>query len=184
MARRKIVAGNWKMNKTPSEAVALVNELKPLVANDEVDVVFCVPAIDIIPVAEAVKGTNIQVGAENMYFEESGAYTGEIAPNMLVDAGVKYVEKIKEKNEKQKLYVRIFSDSSYCVNALNQRWIKKWLNNNWTTSKGTPVLNKDLWLEINKFDKLIDFQLIKVKGHSGNIYNEECDKLAKEAIPN
>ena len=72
MARRKIVAGNWKMNKTPSEAVALVNELKPLVANDEVDVVFCVPAIDIIPVAEAVKGTNIQVGAENMYFEESG----------------------------------------------------------------------------------------------------------------
>ena len=66
MARRKIVAGNWKMNKTPSEAVALVNELKPLVANDEVDVVFCVPAIDIIPVAEAVKGTNIQVGAENI----------------------------------------------------------------------------------------------------------------------
>ena len=88
MARRKIVAGNWKMNKTPSEAVALVNELKPLVANDEVDVVFCVPAIDIIPVAEAVKGTNIQVGAENMYFEESGAYTGEISPAMLVEMQV------------------------------------------------------------------------------------------------
>ena len=64
MARKKIVAGNWKMNKTPSEAVALVEELKPLVANEDVDVVFCVPAIDIIPVAEAVKGTNIQVGAE------------------------------------------------------------------------------------------------------------------------
>ena len=91
MARRKIVAGNWKMNKTPSEAVALVEELKPLVASDDVDVVFCVPAIDIIPVAEAVKGTNIQVGAENMYFEEKGAYTGEISPAMLVDAGVKYV---------------------------------------------------------------------------------------------
>ena len=85
MARRKIVAGNWKMNKTPSEAVALVEELKPLVASDDVDVVFCVPAIDIIPVAEAVKGTNIQVGAENMYFEEKGAYTGEISPAMLVD---------------------------------------------------------------------------------------------------
>ena len=79
------------MNKTPSEAVALVEELKPLVANEEVDVVFCVPAIDIVPVVEAVKGTNIQVGAENMYFEESGAYTGEISPAMLVDAGVKYV---------------------------------------------------------------------------------------------
>ena len=91
MARRKIVAGNWKMNKTPSEAVALVEELKPLVASEDVDVVFCVPAIDIIPVVEACKGSNIQVGAENMYFEESGAYTGEIAPAMLVDAGVKYV---------------------------------------------------------------------------------------------
>jgi triosephosphate isomerase len=91
MARKKIIAGNWKMNKTPSEAVALIEELKPLVQNDDVDVVFCVPAIDIIPAVEATKGTNINIGAENMYFEESGAYTGEIAPNMLVDAGVKYV---------------------------------------------------------------------------------------------
>lgn len=89
--RKKIIAGNWKMNKTPSEAVALINELKPLVANDEVDVVFCVPAIDLVPAMEAAKGTNIQIGAENMYFEESGAYTGEIAPNMLTDIGVKYV---------------------------------------------------------------------------------------------
>ena len=79
------------MNKTPSEAVALVNELKPLVANEEVDVVFCVPAIDIIPAMEAAKGSNIEIGAENMYYEESGAYTGEIAPNMLTDVGVKYV---------------------------------------------------------------------------------------------
>lgn len=91
MARKRIIAGNWKMNKTPSEAVALVNELLPLVKNDEVDVVFCVPAINIVPVAEAVKGSNVVVGAENLYFEESGAYTGEIAANMLVDAGVKYV---------------------------------------------------------------------------------------------
>lgn len=91
MARRRIIAGNWKMNKTPSEAVALVNELKDLVVNDDVDVVYCVPAIDIVPVVEAVKGTNVAVGAENMYFEESGAYTGEISAPMLVDAGVKYV---------------------------------------------------------------------------------------------
>ena len=82
MARKKIIAGNWKMNKTPSEAVALINELKPLVANDEADVVFCVPAIDIIPAMEAAKGSNINIGAENMYYEESGAYTGEIAPNI------------------------------------------------------------------------------------------------------
>ena len=91
MARKKIIAGNWKMNMTPSEAVKLVEELKPLVVNDEVDVVFCVPAIDIIPAMEAAKGTNIQIGAENMYFEEKGAYTGEISPNMLTDVGVKYV---------------------------------------------------------------------------------------------
>ncbi|MDO4327379.1 MAG: triose-phosphate isomerase [bacterium] len=91
MARKKIIAGNWKMNMTPSEAVALVETLKPLVANDEADVVFCVPAIDIIPAMEAAKGSNIEIGAENMYFEEKGAYTGEISPAMLVDAGVKYV---------------------------------------------------------------------------------------------
>ena len=89
--RKKIVAGNWKMNKTPSEAVELVNMLKPLCANEDVDVVFCVPAIDIIPAMEAAKGSNIAIGAENMYYEESGAYTGEISPAMLVDAGVKYV---------------------------------------------------------------------------------------------
>ena len=91
MARKKIIAGNWKMNKTPSEAVELVNLLKDLVKNDDVDVVYCVPAIDIVPVVEATKGTSVAVGAENMYFEESGAYTGEISAAMLVDAGVKYV---------------------------------------------------------------------------------------------
>ncbi len=91
MTRKKIIAGNWKMNMTPSEAVELVNTLKPLVATEDADVVFCVPAIDIIPVMEAAKGSNIQVGAENMYFEEKGAYTGEISPAMLTDVGVKYV---------------------------------------------------------------------------------------------
>ncbi|EXG85139.1 MULTISPECIES: triose-phosphate isomerase [Lacrimispora] len=91
MSRKKIIAGNWKMNMTPTEAVELVNTLKPLVANDEVDVIFCVPAIDIIPAIEAAKGTNIHIGAENMYYEDKGAYTGEISPAMLKDAGVKYV---------------------------------------------------------------------------------------------
>lgn len=76
---------------TPSQAVKLVEELKPLVASDNVEVVYCVPAIDIVPVVEAVKGSDVAVGAENMYFEEKGAYTGEISAEMLVDAGVKYV---------------------------------------------------------------------------------------------
>jgi triosephosphate isomerase len=91
MARRRIIAGNWKMNMTPSEAVALCATLKDLVVNDAVDVVYCVPAIDIVPVAEAVKGTNVHVGAENFYIEDKGAYTGEISAPMLKDAGVEYV---------------------------------------------------------------------------------------------
>ncbi|MCF0145202.1 MAG: triose-phosphate isomerase [Eubacterium sp.] len=91
MSRRKIIAGNWKMNMTPTEAVALCETLKPLVAGADADIVFGVPAIDIIPVVKACEGTEIAVAAENMYFEEKGAYTGEIAPAMLVDAGVKYV---------------------------------------------------------------------------------------------
>lgn len=89
--RKKIIAGNWKMNKTPSEAVALINELKPLVETQDADVVFCVPTISLIPAVNAAKGSNIEIGAQNMYFEESGAYTGEIAPNMLTEVGVKYV---------------------------------------------------------------------------------------------
>ena len=89
--RKKIIAGNWKMNMTPTEAVALCETLKPLVAGADADVVFCVPAIDIIPVKEAIKGTNISLGAENVYFEDKGAFTGEISAPMLKDAGVEYV---------------------------------------------------------------------------------------------
>ena len=68
--RRKVIAGNWKMNMTPSQAVKLVTELKPNVNNPDVDVVFCVPSIDIVPVVEAVKGSNIHIGAENVYYQE------------------------------------------------------------------------------------------------------------------
>lgn len=89
--RKKIVAGNWKMNKTPKEAIALCELLKTSVDTDKVDVVFCVPAVDLIPVTEALKGTKIAVGAQNMFYEESGAYTGEISPAMLEELGVKYV---------------------------------------------------------------------------------------------
>ena len=91
MARRILAAGNWKMNKTPSETKALIAEMRKTCASDSVDVLLCVPAIDIPAAVEAAAGSNIQIGAENMYFEESGAYTGEISPAMLVDAGAKYV---------------------------------------------------------------------------------------------
>lgn len=91
MSRKKIIAGNWKMNKTLSETSKLIEELKPMVKNDEVDVVFCVPSINILKAIELVKDSNIKIGAQNMYFEDAGAYTGEISPAMLKDAGVEYV---------------------------------------------------------------------------------------------
>ena len=89
--RKPIIAGNWKMNKTPAEAAALVNELKPLVADAQCDVVVCVPAVDISAVKEAAAGSNIKVGAQNVHWAASGAYTGELSADMLVAAGVEYV---------------------------------------------------------------------------------------------
>lgn len=89
--RKPIIAGNWKMNNTASEGVALVNALKPLVKNADCEVVVCVPAIDIPAVSEALKGSNIALGAQNVHFEIKGAFTGEISANMLKEYGVKYV---------------------------------------------------------------------------------------------
>ena len=90
--RRYVIAGNWKMNMTPNSAKALIEEMKPLVAGkDNCDVVLCVPAIDIPAAIEATAGSNIKIGAENVHFKASGAYTGEISAEMLTEAGVEYV---------------------------------------------------------------------------------------------
>ncbi len=89
--RAAVIAGNWKMNKTPAEAAALINEMKPLVADADCKVVLCVPFVDIAAAVEAAKGSNIEIGAENVHFEASGAFTGEISAQMLVESGVKYV---------------------------------------------------------------------------------------------
>ncbi len=89
--RKPIIAGNWKMNKTPSEAKALVEALKPLVAGAACEVVVCVPALDFAAVQEAAQGSNIGVGLQNMHWEASGAYTGELSAAMLREAGAQYV---------------------------------------------------------------------------------------------
>ena len=89
--RKAVIAGNWKMNKTPAETTALINEMKPLVAGADCDVVLCVPYVDIAAAVEAAKGSNIQIGAENVHFKASGAYTGEVSAEMLNECGVKYV---------------------------------------------------------------------------------------------
>lgn len=89
--RKPIIAGNWKMNKTIAEGVAFVNEIKEKVANTDVEVVLCAPAIMLKDMKEAAKGSNVKIGAQNMHFEESGAFTGEIAPAMLKEIDIDYV---------------------------------------------------------------------------------------------
>ena len=86
-----VIAGNWKMNKTPAEATALIEAIKPLVKDATCDVVVGVPYIDIPAALEATKGSNIGVAAQNCYWEKSGAFTGEIAADMLAQMGVGYV---------------------------------------------------------------------------------------------
>ena len=89
--RKAIIAGNWKMNKNPQEAAALVSELKPLVKDASCDVVVCVPATDFAAVKAEIAGTNIHLGAQNVHFMANGAYTGELSADMLLASGVEYV---------------------------------------------------------------------------------------------
>ena len=89
--RTPIIAGNWKMHYTVEETVKVINELKPLVKDAKVDVVLCVPFTSLDAALKATNGSNIKIGAQNMHFEEKGAFTGEIAPGMLEAMGVDYV---------------------------------------------------------------------------------------------
>ena len=90
--RRTVIAGNWKMNFTPDEATAFINEVKPLVSGkDKCDIIFCAPYVTIAAAQAAAKGSNIKIGAENVHFAEKGAYTGEVSAKMLKAIGVEYV---------------------------------------------------------------------------------------------
>ncbi|PWM99279.1 triose-phosphate isomerase [Massilioclostridium coli] len=89
--RQAIIAGNWKMNKNRAEAKELIEAMKPLVADANCGVVICVPFTNLETAMELTKGTNIKVGAENVHFEKSGAFTGEISADMLTEMGVEYV---------------------------------------------------------------------------------------------
>ncbi|MBR1634159.1 MAG: triose-phosphate isomerase [Lachnospiraceae bacterium] len=162
MARRQIIAGNWKMNKTPSEAVALAKELIPLVKNDDVDVVFCVPAIDIVPVVEAVKDTNIGVGAENLYIEDSGAYTGEISADMIKDAGAKYV--IIGHSERREY----FNESDEFLNKKVKKALEKDL---------IPILCCGETLEQREMGVTIDFVRFQIKSDLVGISADDAKKV-------
>ena len=150
------------MNKTPSEAVALVNELKDLVKNDEVDVVYCVPAIDIVPVVEAVKGSNVKVGAENMYFEESGAYTGEISAAMLKDAGVEYV--IIGHSERRDY----FKEDDVLLNKKVKKAIEAGI---------TPILCCGETLEQREMGIAVDFIRLQIKSDLKDVSAADVAKL-------
>ncbi|NLL63394.1 MAG: triose-phosphate isomerase [Ruminococcaceae bacterium] len=89
--RKAVIAGNWKMNKTPVETAELIGNIKPLVKNADCDVVVCVPYVNLQTAIQCTEGTNIKVGAENCHWAESGAFTGEISPQMLTSIGVEYV---------------------------------------------------------------------------------------------
>ena len=89
--RKPIIAGNWKMNKTPEEAAELVRELVPLVADAEAEVVVCPPFVCLDAVRKEAAGSNIKLGVQNVHFEKSGAYTGEVSADMLLAMGVEYV---------------------------------------------------------------------------------------------
>jgi len=89
--RKAVIAGNWKMNNTPAQTTALINEMKPLVADADCDVVICTPFIDLQAAMDAAAGSNIKIGAENCHWVEKGAYTGEVSAAMLKEIGVPYV---------------------------------------------------------------------------------------------
>ncbi len=150
------------MNKTPSEAKALVEELKPLVANDDVDVVYCVPAIDIVPVVEAVKGTNVKVGAENLYTEDKGAYTGEISADMLVDAGVEYV--VIGHSERREY----FAETDEFLNKKVKKAIEKGL---------TPILCCGETLEQREMGVTMDWIRLQIKSDLTGVAASDVAKL-------
>ena len=89
--RRKVIAGNWKMNMLPNETIEFIEKFEPLVKDTENEVILCVPYTDLFYALNFAQNTNIKIGAQNMHFEESGAYTGEVSAKMLKSIGVEYV---------------------------------------------------------------------------------------------
>ena len=165
--RKKIVAGNWKMNMTPKEAVGLVNKLRDKLAGSDVEVVFCVPAIDIIPVVEAVKDTDIKVGAENMHYEEKGAFTGEISPGMLVDSGVSYV--ILGHSERR----QYFGEDDDCINRKVRKAIEYGI---------TPIINENKQIIHGIFDVLCinEDKITIIDYKTDTLAKNSSDELLKE----
>ena len=160
--RKKIIAGNWKMNKNHNEAVALINTLKDSIDTDKSDVVVCVPFVDLLAVSEAIKGTKINLGAQNMHFEESGAYTGETSPAMLKELGVKYV--ILGHSERR----AYFGETDEIIN----KKVKKAIEHNLV-----PILCVGESLEERELDITIELVSIQVKKAFAGVSKEDAKKV-------
>lgn len=150
------------MNKTPKEALELVELLKDKVNTDKVDVVFCVPAVDLIPVLDAVKGTNIAIGAQNMFYEESGAYTGEISPAMLTEIGVKYV--VIGHSERREY----FAETDETVNKKVKKALEYGI---------TPIMCCGETLEQRELGIAVDFIRTQIKSGLAGVSAEDVKKV-------
>ena len=160
--RKPIIAGNWKMNKTPSEARELVSALIPLVKDAKCDVVVCTPAVDFAAVSEVIKGTNIKLGAENMHWKESGAYTGELSAAMLKESGVEYV--ILGHSERRQYFKE--------DDALINRKVKAVLANGMK-----PILCVGEKLEDREANKTIDVVSTQTVGGLEGLSKEDAEKV-------
>ena len=120
--RRPIIAGNWKMNNTKAQTYALLNDLVPLVKDAEAEVVICVPYTSIWAAGDAIKGTNIHLGAENVHWAEKGAFTGEISADMLKEQGVEYV--IIGHSERRQYFGETDQTVNMRVKAALAHWLK------------------------------------------------------------
>ena len=162
MARKAIIAGNWKMNNTISETKALITELIPLVKDAECDVVICTPYTDLATAVEMTKGTNIKVGAENVHWAEKGAFTGEISAKMLSELGVEYV--IIGHSERR----QYFGETDATVNARARAALAAGLK---------PIICVGETLEEREGGKVEEVLVRQTKGAFEGIDKEELDNI-------
>ena len=160
--RKPIIAGNWKMNKTVDEAVKMIEELKPLVKDATCDVVVCPTFVCLDAVKKAVAGSNIKVAAQNMHFEESGAFTGEVAPGMLEAMGIDYV--VLGHSERREY----FNETD---EALNKKVKAAFAHNI------TPILCCGETLEQREAGVTDDFIACQIKVDMAGLTNEQAAKV-------